>query len=221
MTGWQKYWAVMGLLALIVGVASQNFASVVLIAIVAVGLAVVGWIFGGSPSPRTDTSGPLSRPSSASADRFASAGNWLDGEQKKALFAEASPYDVPVELRSGPRGLYLTDPSSGLQMPADNVHAPKADIWGVNVRGASHYANNAAGIRVGDEVRLEPEPENEHDPNAVAIQWQGRTIGYYNRGMAKRLTNRGVDDLRAVVIGRSPLRVLAAPPEVWAQIGEP
>jgi hypothetical protein len=49
--------------------------------------------------------------------------------------------------------------------------------------GFRHHA--AAGVwrelRVGDRLELAREPHNAHDPNAVAVHWQGRKLGYVPR----------------------------------------
>jgi hypothetical protein len=37
------------------------------------------------------------------------------------------------------------------------------------------------------QARLEPEPTNPHDPNAVKIVVDGRTVGYLERSLARRL----------------------------------
>jgi len=36
-------------------------------------------------------------------------------------------------------------------------------------------------LRVGDRLELEREPGNPHDPNAVAVRWRGRKLGYVPR----------------------------------------
>jgi len=33
-------------------------------------------------------------------------------------------------------------------------------------------------LRVGDVLGLEREPDNAHDPNAIAVTWRGRKLGY-------------------------------------------
>jgi hypothetical protein len=71
----------------------------------------------------------------------------------------------------------------------------------------------------GRRIALVPEPENEHDPNAVAIWNEERTLqlGYVPRETAAEL--RG--DEQAVSLWRveGGLRVLIAPPDAW--IGQP
>jgi hypothetical protein len=36
-------------------------------------------------------------------------------------------------------------------------------------------------LRVGDRLALSREPDNPHDPNAVRVEWRGRTLGYVPR----------------------------------------
>jgi len=36
-------------------------------------------------------------------------------------------------------------------------------------------------LRVGDPLRLEREPDNPHDANAIAVTWRGRKLGYVPR----------------------------------------
>jgi HIRAN domain len=71
----------------------------------------------------------------------------------------------------------------------------------------------------GRRLALVPEPENEHDPNAVAIWNEERTLqaGYVPAEIAPKL--RG--DEQAVSLWRveGGLRVLLAPAEAW--IGTP
>jgi hypothetical protein len=37
------------------------------------------------------------------------------------------------------------------------------------------------GMRVGDELRLEREPDNVHDARAISVQWRGHKLGYVPR----------------------------------------
>src|SRR6476469_1220661 len=65
----------------------------------------------------------------------------------------------------------------------------------VRVAGVSHYQPallDASGAAPGDEVRFDcraelvPEPDNPHDPNAVAVRIDGRPVGYLPRDEALR-----------------------------------
>ena len=71
----------------------------------------------------------------------------------------------------------------------------------------------------GRALALVPEPENEHDPNAVGIWNQERTLqlGYVPREVAPTLSG----DEQALSIWRSEggLRVLIVPADAW--VGRP
>jgi HIRAN domain-containing protein len=71
----------------------------------------------------------------------------------------------------------------------------------------------------GRRLALVPEPENEHDPNAVGIWNEERTVqaGYVPREVAPELAG----DEQAVSLWRveGGLRVLIAPADAW--IGRP
>ncbi len=76
-----------------------------------------------------------------------------------------------------------------------------------------------AGFDPGRHVALVPEPENEHDPNAVGIWNADRTVqlGYVPREVAPELGG----DEQAVSLRRvdGGLRVLIAPADAW--VGTP
>jgi hypothetical protein len=71
----------------------------------------------------------------------------------------------------------------------------------------------------GRRLALVPEPDNEHDPNAVAIWNEEQTLqlGYVPRGTAAELGG----DEQAVSLWRveGGLRVLIVPPDAW--VGRP
>ena len=60
----------------------------------------------------------------------------------------------------------------------------------VNVAGESHYQEALRAIAGEGEVRMDteahliPEPENDHDPNAVRVEIDGRKVGYLPRDLA-------------------------------------
>jgi len=116
---------------------------------------------------------------------------------------------------------------------------------GVRVVGVSHYQPAllaAAGAQPGEQVRhetratLAPEPDNPHDPGAVAVQIGGETVGYLARDEHPRwrdiLETLAQHDALAVVdaviagggaeAGTSNLGVflrLPTPTEARAQVG--
>jgi HIRAN domain len=91
----------------------------------------------------------------------------------------------------------------------------------VPVAGVSYRAESLSDPSVdpGRPLALVPEPENEHDPNAVGIWNEERTVqlGYVPRDAAPELAG----DEQAVSLWRveGGLRVLIAPADAW--IGRP
>jgi hypothetical protein len=91
----------------------------------------------------------------------------------------------------------------------------------VPVAGVSYRAEALpdASFDPGRRLALVPEPENEHDPNAVAIWNDERTLqlGYVPRDVAPSLEG----DEQAVSLWRveGGLRVLIVPASAW--IGQP
>jgi HIRAN domain-containing protein len=65
----------------------------------------------------------------------------------------------------------------------------------VRVVGTSHYQDallELSGRKGDEEIRLQkiavfvPEPDNPHDPNAVAVEIEGRLVGYLSRDENRR-----------------------------------
>lgn len=57
-----------------------------------------------------------------------------------------------------------------------------AKSYRVGIVGEANYQKAIAGLRVGEIVQLRPEPDNPHDPRAVAVvDGDGATIGYLPR----------------------------------------
>jgi HIRAN domain-containing protein len=87
----------------------------------------------------------------------------------------------------------------------------------VPVAGVSFRPGNVddASFDPGARVALVPEPENEHDPNAVAIWNEARTVhaGYVPREVAPELAG----DEQAISLWRveGGLRVLIVPADAW------
>ena len=71
----------------------------------------------------------------------------------------------------------------------------------------------------GRRLALVPEPDNEHDPNAIAIWNEERTLqaGYVPAEVAPQL--RGNEQAVSLWRGDGGLRVLLAPADAW--IGRP
>ena len=119
-------------------------------------------------------------------------------------------------LERGQRGYYLRDAATGERVRWEDERIRVVPVAGVSFRPG---AVDDASFDPGRPLALVPEPDNEHDPNAVGI-WNGeRTVhaGYVPREVAPGL--RG--DEQAVSLWRvdGGLRVLIAPADAW--IGRP
>ena len=119
-------------------------------------------------------------------------------------------------LERGESGYYLRDAESG-----EPVRWSDSRVRVVPVAGVSYRAEALpdASFDPGRRLALVPEPENEHDPNAVAIWNEERTLqlGYVPRDVAPSLEgNEQAVSLWRVDAG---LRVLIVPATAW--IGQP
>jgi hypothetical protein len=119
-------------------------------------------------------------------------------------------------LERAERGYRLRDAATG-----ELVRWEDERIRVVPVAGISYRAEAAAdaSFEPGRRLALVAEPENDHDPNAIAIWNEERTLqaGYVPAEIAPELSG----DEQAVSLWRveGGLRVLIAPPDAW--IGRP
>jgi hypothetical protein len=117
---------------------------------------------------------------------------------------------------SGPVGVRMRDAATGELVAWEDERIRVIPVAGVSFRPE---AVEDASFDPGRRLALVPEPENEHDPNAVGIWNEERTLqaGYVPAETAPTL--RG--DEQAVSIWRveGGLRVLLAPVDAW--IGRP
>jgi len=119
-------------------------------------------------------------------------------------------------LERAPAGFYLRDAATGEPVRWEDERIRVVPVAGVSFRPE---ALADAGFEPGRRLALVPEPDNEHDPHAVGIWNDERTVqaGYVPREVAPEL--RG--DEQAVSLWRveGGLRVLIAPADAW--IGRP
>ena len=119
-------------------------------------------------------------------------------------------------LERGARGYYLRDAASGERVRWEDPRLRVVPVAGVTFRPGNV---DDASFDPGQRLALVPEPENEHDPNAVAIWNQERTLqaGYVPRETAPELGG----DEQAVSLWRveGGLRVLIVPADAW--VGTP
>jgi hypothetical protein len=133
-------------------------------------------------------------------------------------YADRQDYDpLPVlTLRRWDYGHGLDEDASGygFTAPDGKVWPAHNCLWStwqelgvlvINVVGVSHHLDDLAdpSFDPGRPIRLLPEPENPHDPNAIAIRnWKAEsTAGYVKKGSTQRLRNllRG-QDLRVMAL---------------------
>jgi hypothetical protein len=119
-------------------------------------------------------------------------------------------------LERGRSGFHLRDAATGEPVRWED---PRVRV--VPVAGVSYRADVLPDVSFepGRRLALVPEPENEHDRNAVGIWNENRTLqlGYVPRDVASELAG----DEQAVSLWRvdSGLRVLIVPHDAW--VGRP
>jgi hypothetical protein len=113
-------------------------------------------------------------------------------------------------------GYHLRDAASGERVAWEDARVRVTPVAGVSFRSE---AASDSSFDPGRRLALVREPDNEHDPNAIAVWNEGRTLqaGYVPRETAAEL--RG-DEL-AVSLWRAGegLRILLVPPGSW--VGRP
>jgi len=119
-------------------------------------------------------------------------------------------------LERGASGYYLRDAASGEPVRWEDPRLRVVGVAGVTFRPGNV---DDASFDPGRRLALVREPENEHDPNAVAIWNEERTLqaGYVPRDVAPELSG----DEQAYSLWRveGGLRVLVVPAGSW--VGKP
>jgi HIRAN domain len=119
-------------------------------------------------------------------------------------------------LERAPSGFYLRDAATGERVRWEDERIRVVHVAGVSFR---LEALGDPGFEPGRRLALVAEPDNEHDPNAVGIWNEQRTVqaGYVPREIAPELGG----DEQAISLWRveGGLRVLIAPADAW--IGTP
>jgi HIRAN domain-containing protein len=125
-----------------------------------------------------------------------------------------------IWLERGESGFWLRDAATGEAMKWDDPRVRVVKLAGASYRGD---ALQDEAFAPGRRLALVPEPENEHDPNAVAVWDAERRLqaGYVPAEVAPEL--RG--DEQAVALWefrgedgrRIGLRILLAPARAWVQ----
>jgi HIRAN domain len=134
--------------------------------------------------------------------------------------SSSSSERLRIWLERGESGYWLRDAATGEAMRWDD---PRVRV--VKLAGASYRleALQDDGFAPGRRLSLVREPENEHDPNAVAVWDADRRVqaGYVPAEIAQLL--RGDEqavslwEFRGEEGARIGLRVLVAPADAWIQ----
>ena len=134
--------------------------------------------------------------------------------------SSSSSERLRIWLERGESGYWPRDASTGDAMKWDDPRVRVVKLAGASYR-AEALQNDA--FAPGRRLALVREPENEHDPNAVAVWDEERRVqaGYVPAEVAPELHG----DEQAVSLwefrgedgGRIGLRVLLAPPDAWIQ----
>ena len=121
-----------------------------------------------------------------------------------------------VLLERDGAGFYLRDAATGESIRWEDTRIRVVAVAGVSFRPE---ALADPSFEPGLSLALVPEPENEHDPNAVGVWNEERTLqaGYVPREVAAELAG----DEQAVSLWRAGegLRILLVPPSAW--VGRP
>jgi len=113
-------------------------------------------------------------------------------------------------------GFFLRDAATGAVVREDDPRIVVVPVAGVSFREEAVLDRS---FDPGLPVELVPEPDNEHDPNAVGVWNAGRTLqaGYVPRERAPALD--GTEQAVSLWRVDGGLRVLIAPADAW--IGTP
>jgi hypothetical protein len=134
--------------------------------------------------------------------------------------SDGQPGRLRVWLERGESGFWLRDAATG-----EALRWNDGPLRVVKLAGSSYRVDalQDEGFAPGRRLALVPEPENEHDPNAVAVWDADRRVqaGYLPAGIAPKV--RGEE--QAVSLWefldeagrRVGLRILIAPPDAWIQ----
>jgi hypothetical protein len=123
---------------------------------------------------------------------------------------------VRLWLERAPSGYYLRDAGTGEPVRWEDERIRVVHVAGISYRPE---ALDDPGFEPGRRLALVPEPDNEHDPNAVGIWNESRTVqaGYVPREVAPELA--GSEQAVSLWLVEGGLRVLLAPADAW--IGRP
>lgn len=131
--------------------------------------------------------------------------------EHEALALEPGPDGFPDAWLERVRDRLLVVTPDGWVNPKSRTAASRAGIWSFALRGTDHHESAArrGDFTPGARVRLVREPDNPHDPNAIAVYAESarQLAGYVSRGYAKRLAklmDSGADMVAVSARGARP-----------------
>ena len=134
--------------------------------------------------------------------------------------SSSSSERLRIWLERGESGYWLRDAATGDAMKWDDPRVRVVKLAGASYRGDALQDD---GFAPGSRLALVPEPENEHDPNAVAVWDAERRVqaGYIPAEVAPELGGDeqagSLWEVRGENGQRIGLRVLLAPADAWIQ----
>lgn len=116
---------------------------------------------------------------------------YLSATEASELLVPGPDGKVPVRIRDG----FFQHVPTGKRVPPANRTLNKHGLVSFRVRGDAYYDSKAADTRAGQRALLVREPDNKHDPNAVAVHALDKygervRVGYVNKGLARRLAKQ-------------------------------
>lgn len=116
---------------------------------------------------------------------------YLSATEASALLIPGPDGELPVRIRAG----FFQHVPSGKRVPPGNRTLSKHGLVSFGVRGDAYYESKAADTRAGQQALLVREPDNKHDPHAVAVHALDKSgeqvqVGYVNKGLARRLAKQ-------------------------------
>ncbi|RBP66367.1 HIRAN domain-containing protein [Brevibacterium sanguinis] len=185
--------------------------------VIGLALIVVGlsWFFAGSQHQplRDDRPTPTPPPKQVSD-------KWLTSEEAGAELIRNNDGSLNffVEHRDG--ALRFVSKSSGKMPAKGSPPLARLGIFYFNVRGHKYYSQ--VRRQVGSEVGLRREPDNPHDPRAIAVvnPSTGKIYGHVNKGYASRLYKRldAGEDFVAIVMGAAGKHIAVMPRDIAVEL---
>ncbi len=117
--------------------------------------------------------------------------HYLSAEEAVELLVPGGDGHLPVRIRDG----FFEHAPTGRRVTAANRTLNAHGLLSFKVRGNAYYESKAADTRPGKPAFLVRDPDNKHDPHAVAVYAEGRPgerlqVGHVNKGLARRLAKR-------------------------------